>query len=58
LQFDRRAGRHSRHVEKGGRQAAGGFLATEEAAGAAALSGHCPRKTRQAAYGPNNNPAS
>lgn len=43
--FERRAGRHSRHVEKGGRRAACGFLIAEEAAGATALSDHCPRKT-------------
>jgi hypothetical protein len=43
-------------TSKRGRQAAGGFLIAEEAAGAAALSDHCPRKIQQAAYGLYDNP--
>ncbi|WP_428305894.1 hypothetical protein [Lacipirellula sp.] len=42
-------------TSKRGRQAAGGFLNNEEAAGAAALSDHCPRKIQQAAYDPHHN---
>ena len=42
-------------TSKRGRQAAGGFLIAEEAAGAAALSDHCPRKIQQAAYESHDN---